>query len=71
MKYLYYVVYSYQAATSNGTGSIMHVSNEKIKSLDKIKELRESIKDIVSNEIGQTIISIIITNFILMDEVSE
>ena len=71
MKYLYYVVYSYQSATSNGTGSMMHVSNEKIKSLDKIKELSESIKDILSNEIGQTIISVIITNFILMDEVSE
>ena len=71
MKYLYYVVYYYQAATSNGTGSMMHVSNEKIKSLDKIKELSESIKDILSNEIGQTIISVIITNFILMDEVSE
>ena len=71
MKYLYYVVYYYQAATSNGTGSMMHVSNEKIKSPDKIKSLSETIKQELSNEMGRPIVSIVITNFILMDEVSE
>ena len=71
MKYLYYVVYYYQAAMSNGTGSLMHMSNEKIKSLDKINRLAKSIANDMEKECELKIKSVVITNFILMDEVSE
>lgn len=71
MKYLYYVVYFYEAVTSSGTGSFMHESNEKIKSLDKINRLAKSIANYIEESSMLEIKSVVITNFILMDEVSE
>lgn len=72
-KYVYYVVYSYNANnnTTSGYGYVVQNSNAKIKNKEQVEYMHKRVKDFIEEDVGVTGAIPIVTNFFIIDEYME